>query len=341
MVVLGGLLILAVPRWGPWKSALLLLALVCGTLAQGVALFHGGRWLVDAASPALGLLALFLVLLVMTLADSTRQRRTLERVLQAQREEAARVAGEMAAAQRIQRGSLPRSDLLAADSRADLHAVLEPAREVGGDLYDFFRLDERRLFLLVGDVSGKGLPASIFMAVSKALCKATMLRERDADLGDIMASANADLSRDNAETLFVTAFAAIVDLDNGELTYCNAGHDNPVVLRAGRQPLRRIEDGDGPPLCALDGFAYRSARLQLEPADTLCIWTDGVTEAQDGSGALYGTERLNAVLSHHQVLATPPLELVQALQQDVAAFVGSAPAADDLTILALRWQGKG
>jgi serine phosphatase RsbU (regulator of sigma subunit)/CHASE2 domain-containing sensor protein len=341
LLVFGGLLVWAVPRWRPWKSAVLVSALVFGTIALGVALFHGGRWLVDAASPALGLLTLFLALLVMSLAESTRQRRALERVLQGQREEAARVAGEMAAAQRIQRGSLPRVDLLKTDPRADLHAVLAPAREVGGDLYDFFRLDERRLFVLVGDVSGKGLPASIFMAVSKALCKATMLRERGADLGDIMVSANADLSRDNAEALFVTAFAAVLDLDSGELTYCNAGHDNPFVLRAGRQLLRRIEDGDGPPLCALDGFAYRSARLQLEPGDTLCIYTDGVTEAQDGSGALYGIERLNAVLASLQDRRASARDLVQALQQDVDAFVGPAPAADDLTILALRWQGKG
>jgi len=170
LLVLGGLLVWAVPRWRPWKSALLLSALVFGTIGLGVALFHGRRWLVDAASPALGLLALFLALLVMSLAESTRQRRALERVLQAQREEAARVAGEMAAAQRIQCGSLPRVDLLQADPRADLHAVLEPAREVGGDLYDFFRLDERRLFVLVGD--GEANEGSVWEAVMVAADRA-------------------------------------------------------------------------------------------------------------------------------------------------------------------------
>ena len=174
---------------------------------------------------------------MLTLAEATRQRRALERVVQAQREDSARMAGELEAAQRIQTATLPRAELLHGDRAHRSAATMMPAREVGGDLYDFFMLDDRRLFFLVGDVAGKGLSASIFMAVSKALYKSAMLRAPDADIGAIMAAANAEVSRDNAEMLFVTAFAGILDLDTGELDYCNAGHDNPYRLHAATATL--------------------------------------------------------------------------------------------------------
>jgi adenylate cyclase len=154
-----------------------------------------------------------------------------------------------------------------------------------------------------------------------------------------MSTASAELSRDNATALFVTAFAAVLDLDSGLLAYCNAGHDNPHLLRAGRAPLQRLEDGDGPPLCALQDFAYRSARVQLERDDTLLLITDGITEAQNARGALYGAERLQQLLAVQQERGASAQELVQSLQRDVDAFVQGAPAADDLTILALRWRG--
>jgi adenylate cyclase len=340
LLVLGALLLWIVPKSRPWRSALLLLGLVTGAVLAGVGLFLGQRWLIDTASPSLGLLLLFIVLLMMSLTESSRQRRLLEGTVQAQREQAARVAGELEAAQRIQRGSLPRADLLRHETRAELHAVLVPAREVGGDLYDYFMLDERRLFVLIGDVSGKGLPASIFMAVSKALYKAAMLRAPTADVGSVMAAANAELSRDNTEQLFVTAFAAILDLDEGTLSYCNAGHDNPYLLRAG-QPLRRIEDGDGPPLCAVDDFDYRSAAIQLRPGDLLCLMTDGVTDASNRAGAQYGNARLQQLLGTlHAAAPTSSRDVVEAIHGDVSRFAAGAEAADDLTLLALRWTGR-
>ena len=165
-------------------------------------------------------------------------------------------------------------------------------------------LDERRLFLLIGDVAGKGLSASIFMAVSKALYKSAMLRAPDADIGAIMVVANGEVSRDNPGNLFVTAFAAILDLDSGELRYCNAGHDNPYRLHPSYDAPLRIDDGDGPPLCAVPDFDYRGARCSLLPGEMLCLMTDGVTEAQTAAGALYGNERLH--------------ELLQRLQRDAA-----------------------
>jgi serine phosphatase RsbU (regulator of sigma subunit)/CHASE2 domain-containing sensor protein len=339
LLLFGAALIWATPRWRPLPAALLMLALVTVPILAGYALFRGPRWLFDTATPGLSLVVMLIVLLVATLAESTRQRRSLERVVQAQREQAARVAGELEAAQRIQTGTLPRLDLLKDDRRIDLHAVLTPAREVGGDLYDFFMLDERHLFFMIGDVAGKGLSASIFMAVGKALYKGAMLRTPQADIGDIMVAANTEVSRDNAQMLFVSVFAGILDLDSGRLQYCNAGHDNPFRLRPGASSLLRIEDGDGPPLCAMADYAYRSASLQLEAGECLCLTTDGVTEAQNTAGELFGVARLQRLLQARPPEGSCARDLVQAIHAEVQAFVGGADPADDLTIVALRWRG--
>src|SRR3954471_20874721 len=123
-----------------------------------------------------------------------------------------------------------------------------------------------------------------------------MIRGRGADIGEIMKAANAEVSRDNAEMLFVTVFAAILDLQSGELTYCNAGHDNPFLLRPGGPAPGRFAHGNAPPLCVVTDFPYRSARCRLAPGEVLCVLTDGVTEAQDPSGALYGHERAESVM---------------------------------------------
>lgn len=339
VLVCGGLLLWAVPRLTPLNAALLLLALVAASIGGAFAVFRSRGLLLDAATPSLYLLLLFGVLLVLALAESTRQRRSLESVVQTQREQSARISGELEAAQRVQTASLPLPDLLRDDERAELHVDLTPAREVGGDLYDFFMLDDRRLFLLVGDVAGKGLSASIFMAVSKALFKGLVIRTPAADIGDIMIAANAEISRDNTEMLFVTAFAAVLDLRTGELVYCNAGHENPYRLGPGRAPPRRIVDGDGPPLCAMSDYAYRSARCQLVPGETLCLMTDGVPEAQDRAGALYGSDRAERVIVDLAQRGANAEEIVSALRSDVLVFADGAEPHDDVTILALRWRG--
>ncbi|MEO7710470.1 MAG: PP2C family protein-serine/threonine phosphatase, partial [Caldimonas sp.] len=199
-------------------------------------------------------------------------------------------------------------------------------------------VDADRLFFLVGDVAGKGLSASLFMAVSKALCKSVALRAADASIGELMTMANTEVSRDNAAQLFVTAFIGILDLRTGELAYCNAGHDNPTAVLEGRGPLR-LEGGDGPGLCVLDDFVYRGAAHALQQGETVCVVTDGVIEADDGTGRLYGGERLDAALRRLHTGTTTAAALVDGLRADVAAFVAGAEASDDVTILALRWLG--
>ena len=275
----------------------------------------------------------------MTLAEAMRQQRALERVVHTQREQNARIAGELEAARRIQIASLPSPDLLRDDPRVDLAATMMPALEVGGDLYDFFRLDERRLFFMVGDVAGKGVSASIFMAVSKALYKSTMLRAADADLGAIMAEANAEVSRDNPEMMFVTAFAAVLDLDTGELDYCNAGHENPFRIHPAEDAAGVIDDGGGPPLCTVDGFAYQGARYRMRSGELLCLFSDGVTDTQDPAGAMYGRQRVRDLLASAQGSEATARTIVERLRADVDAFAGGAAPGDDVTVLALRWIG--
>ncbi|HEY6135714.1 MAG TPA: CHASE2 domain-containing protein [Rubrivivax sp.] len=339
LLLLGLLLLWVTPRWRPYNAAALMLGCVVLPIAVAFSVFRSERLLLDAAAPGLSLVLLFGVLLVSTLADSTRQRRVLELQVQDEREDNARIAGELEAAQRIQTSMLPRQDLLQGDRRVDLHATLTPAREVGGDLYDYFMLDEHRLFLLIGDVAGKGLSASIFMAVSKALYKSVTLRTPDADPGRIMTLANAEVSRDNAQRLFVTAFAAVLDLQSGRLSYCNAGNDNPYRLHPAQSEPGRIEDGDGPPLCAMASFVYVGASCQLRPGETLLMLTDGVTEAQNAAGELYGPARVGKALLALNRRGASARVAVDTLVSDVAVFVGGAEAADDLTILALRWHG--
>ncbi len=339
LLLLGAGLLHLTQRLKPGSATALVLGAVLVSVALAFALFRSQQLLFDAATPGLSVLLLFAVLGVLMLGASTRQRKALQGVVQLQREQSARIAGELEAAQRIQMGSLPRLELLHGDRRIELHATLTPAREVGGDLYDFFRLDADRLFLVIGDVAGKGLSASIFMAVSKALYKSAMLRARDADIGQIMQVANEEVSRDNPEMLFVTLFAAILDLRNGELHYCNAGHDNPYRLLAARPEPGRLEDGDGPPLCSFGEFAYAGAQCQLLPGEILCLMTDGVTEAQNPARELYGSARAEQVLCAQVAAGADARELVNALQADVAAFSDGAEPADDLTILALRWLG--
>ena len=337
--MLGLLLVYATPRWRPGRAALLAIACIASLLIVGFGVFAWRHLVFDAAVPSVGLVVLFGVLLLLTLAEATRQRRALERVVQRQREEAAYIAGELGAAKRIQAGFLPRADVLADDARVEIAARMTPAREVGGDLYDWFRQDGDRVFFLVGDVAGKGLSASLFMAVGKALYKSVTLRSRNASVGDIMQAANVEISRDNREMFFITSVAGMLDLESGVLDYCNAGHEDPVVLSPASRGCTRLEEGAGPPLCTVDGFAYASARHRMQPGEVICIVTDGVPDAQDPAGARYGMPRLVALLERLARSEVTATAVVDAICADVEAFTAGAEPTDDLTVLALRWNG--
>jgi len=337
LVVAGLAVVYCVPRFSPRRSSALVVFVL---IALGVASFAAYReagLLLDASVPGAATAFLFAAMLVETLGEANAQKKSLQERLQREREAAARLAGEFDAARRIQVGILPRPELaFPAERRFDIAAAMEPAREVGGDLYDFFMLDEERMFFLVGDVSGKGLPASIFMAVSKALCKSAALR-RGQSIEELLREANSEIARENPESLFVTVFAGVLDVQTGRLEYCNAGHEPPFILVSDGR-IARLADGGGPPLCVLEGFPYVPAEYSLTPGETACIVSDGVTEAMNEAGELYGAKRLEGALVRN-ASAESPAEIVDAIKADVSRFVGKAEVADDLTLLVLRWNG--
>ena len=323
-------LALVVPWRRPRAGTFVFLGAVVVPVAFGLVAFRGFGVLVDAAWPVVAIAMTFTTLLAVTLAESDRQQRTL-------REAAAKVAGEFEAAKRIQMGLLPDpADVCRDDASFDIAAFLEPARTVGGDFYDCFRVSGNRMFFIVGDVSGKGVAAALFMALAKAVVKSGAVRG-EANVGAVLTTAATEMARENREALFVTAFAGMLDLRTGMLEYCNAGHEPPLGRRPGAA-LDRYPVADGPPLCVLDDFAFGSTQRQLVPGEWLCVVTDGVTDAEDPRGNRYGIERLQQLLVARPegVSATA---LVETVRRDVATFVAGAPAADDLTLLALRWSG--
>jgi adenylate cyclase len=343
LIACGALLIMLVPALRPRGSAVLYAAMMGLLLGVGSLLFRTQGLLFDVALPAAGATLVYGALLAGTLADADLQRRQLTRTLAQERETAARLTGELEAARQVQLGMLPPASAdFYQDARFSLHALMEPAREVGGDLYDFFKLDRDRLFFLVGDVSGKGLPASIFMAMTKALYKSAALRASArgaaAAPGEMMREVDVELARDNPGMLFVTLFAAVLDLRSGRVEYCNAGHDVPVLLAPERGAPARLEGGSGPPLGVMEGFEYASAGCDLRAGATLVLVTDGVPEAMDARARLYGRDRLAALLT--TISATRDVaSLATALRDDVRAFVGQAERSDDLTVMVVRWNG--
>jgi adenylate cyclase len=232
---------------------------------------------------------------------------------------------------------LPNADnAFPGESRFQIEAMLEPAKQVGGDLYDFFLIDETRLFFIIGDVSGKGLPASLFMVVTKALVKSAALRE-NSNIGAIISQANMELARENPEMLFVTGLAGLLDLDTGVLELVNAGHDAPWHID-NQGTIERVEGNGGPPLGVMDSYNYPYKKVQLSVGDTLLFVTDGVYEAMNSNDELYGTDRITDLLV--RVASNSTLnQLSEDLREDLRLFVGEAEPSDDVTLLVLHWRG--
>ncbi|QLA20758.1 SpoIIE family protein phosphatase [Desulfolutivibrio sulfoxidireducens] len=246
-----------------------------------------------------------------------------------------RMESELKIAKNIQMSFLPKRFPPFPDiSHFDLHAALAPAREVGGDLYDFFLLDETHLFFSVGDVSGKGVPAALFMAVTKTLIKGNA--ESDTDPADILTKVNAELCVDNEQLLFVTMFCAILDFTTGELVFSNAGHNPPVLLRAdGATEFLALPRGVF--LGVMDEAVYRTGRITLAPGDALLVYTDGVTEAMNEAEQLYSSARLLDLL--RAANRTDATGLTNTVMESVLAYEGDAPQADDITVLGLVYKG--
>jgi len=243
--------------------------------------------------------------------------------------EKARVDGELRAANRIQASMLPHIFPPYPDiANLDLYATMEPAKEVGGDFYDFYPLDDRRLCFCIGDVSGKGVPAALFMVIGMTILK-NLVRQGQ-PLAEVFFHANNMLCSDN--DMFITAFMGILDATTGELEYVSAGHNPPLIARRDEDfayldtPIHLFLGG-------MAGVSYQSSRLTLGPGDVLFLYTDGLTEAQDAQGAFFTAPRMVAAIN--ALKDRDVRDLIGGMREVVAHFVQEAPAADDLTMLAL------
>jgi serine phosphatase RsbU (regulator of sigma subunit) len=278
-------------------------------------------------------------MLAATLNVSDLERRDLATLVHRQRVDAARAAGELEAARRIQTGILPtRESALLQERRVDIFTHMHPAREVGGDLYDFYLLPNGRFLVLQGDVSGKGLGAAMFMAVTKAVAKSCALRE-ELSVSQMMTTFNREIARENPEQMFVTVAALVMDLTTGEVDYCNAGHEPPLLLRRIGDPVV-LDDAGGPPLCVVDDFPYGEARIRIEPRDILVLASDGITEAMNRDGSVYGRDRLKALLQSPERRALELSVMGNEILASVRNFEGSAEPSDDQTLLLVQWRGR-
>jgi adenylate cyclase len=303
------------------------------------AAFRFAGWLVDGIYPAVVVLLTFGAMLGGHLRATQAARRRLAEELEHERQVTARMEGELAAARAIQMGLLPhRFPAFPERDDIDLYARIEPARAVGGDLFDYLLIDATRLFFIIADVSGKGIPAALFMAMTKEVVRDAVQRHGHA-LDRILAEANAKTAAASSEMdmMFVTAFAGVLDLESGELQYASAGHDRPFLIHDSGG-LRQLDTEGGPPLGVVEDFVFPVERDFLEGGAVLLLYTDGVTEAQDAGGGFYSAARLSGMLS-----GTPGASartVVDSCFEAVSRFVGTAEQADDITVLAIR-RGAG
>ncbi len=247
-----------------------------------------------------------------------------------------RVNTELTVAAKIQANMLPGVfPAFPERKEIDIYGSMSPAKEVGGDFYDFFMVDERHLAVVVADVSGKGVPAALFMVIGKTLIKDHT--QPGKDLGEVFTEVNDLLCESNSEGLFITAFEGVLDLVSGEFCFVNAGHEIPFICK---------KDGNFEPyklragfvLAGMEGMRYKCGSMRLEVGDRIFQYTDGVTEAANRANELYGMERLTEILRRHSKL--PPAQLLPKVKEDIDRFVGEAPQFDDITMLCLEYRAK-
>jgi sigma-B regulation protein RsbU (phosphoserine phosphatase) len=251
------------------------------------------------------------------------------------REELTAIQHELSVAARIQQSILPR-EFPPFPSRTEfaIYAQMSPAREVGGDFYDFFLIDKNHLAFVIGDVSGKGVPAAILMAVCRTLLKATAMQ--GISPGECLKYVNDVLIRQSDSAMFVTVFYGILNTDTGDLSYCIGGHNPPYVLyRSGDSFL--LEQPRSMIVGIIDGATFENGHTRLSPGQTLILYTDGVTEAVGSNGEEFSQARLNAVLERNAGNSVD--QLVQSVGDEVRLFATGLPQSDDITIMALSYFG--
>ncbi len=322
-LVLAALAVAAALALGPTAAALSFVGMAAAWTAGATVAFRYAL-VVPLVEPLLTALA--------SLATTIGYRLVVtDRIVAAQAAQRRAHEAEMASAAAIQRAMLPgagQSDF--AEGRLDIFAHMIPAREVGGDLYDIVKLDGGRVMVSIGDVCGKGVPASLFMAVTQTIMR--LVVRFDQDLQTEINSANNLMAANNREEMFTTLFCGLLDVTSGTMTYCNCGHNAPLVLRKDASTFETLRTC-GPPLGILDDTNYKPRSIALAPGDVLVLYTDGVTEAEDTQKALFGSKRLeDAVLEKR---GAPARDVVEHVIARVTAFANGAVQSDDITCVAV------
>ena len=247
-----------------------------------------------------------------------------------------RIGAELSVATQIQADFLPKIFPVFNNTvEFDIYATMTPAKEVGGDFYDFFYVDDHHLALVIADVSGKGVPAALFMVISKTLIK-NRLMSGDTP-GQALRNVNEQLCEGNEAEYFVTVWAAVVDLRTGEVVEANAGHEYPALCQKdGSYELVRTKHS--PAVAIMEGMRFRERSFRLNPGDRLFVYTDGVTEATDAQNQLFGEERLVTALNQNPGLTQE--KLLASVRESIDTFVGEAPQFDDLTMLGFEFRGE-
>lgn len=247
-----------------------------------------------------------------------------------------RISTELSLATKIQAAMLPRKFPAYPERKEfDIYASMTPAKEVGGDFYDFFLIDNDHLCVIMADVSGKGIPAALFMMASKIILQSAAMLGQSAE--DILRKTNEAICSNNPEDMFVTVWLGILEISTGKLTAANAGHEYPILRQNGKD-FERYKDPHGLAVGAMTDMPYRSYELMLQPGAKLFVYTDGVVEATNRRNALYGTDRLLDTL--RGVQDKTPKDILEAVGQDVTDFTGDAPQFDDVTMLCLHYFGS-
>ncbi len=259
---------------------------------------------------------------------------TVDALRSAAEERIRRVEADLELGRTIQQAALPAE--FPSEDCWRLAASMEAAREVGGDFYDFFPLGETHRAFLVADVSGKGVTGALYMMNAKTLVKDALLADPARDPAAALERVNAELCANNPAQMFLTAWVGVLDLETGRIAFANAGHNPPLVLRNGELP-EWLRERSGVPLACFDNATYRPRHTALAPGDALFLYTDGVTEAMDSAGTLFGETRLEETL--RAAPSGEPESLCRFVRAAVTAFAAGAPAADDLTVLAVRYLG--
>ncbi|MBQ1817173.1 MAG: PP2C family protein-serine/threonine phosphatase, partial [Clostridia bacterium] len=245
-----------------------------------------------------------------------------------------RIGTELELARRIQNAMLPsKFPAFPERSEFDLHAEMDPAKEVGGDFYDFFLIDDDHLGLVMADVSGKGIPAALFMMISKILIKNAAMAGMSPAAA--LRAVNERISANNPEQMFVTVWLGILEISTGRLTAANAGHEYPMLCAPGGE-FAFYTDKHGFVIGGLQGIKYREYELMLEPGSKLFLYTDGVPEATDNNNLLFGAARMLEALNADPEAS--PKELLKAMRAAVDDFVGEAEQFDDLTMLCFEYK---